>query len=236
MWRSLIAVFVGLLFHGCSLSDPDGIAIYGDYYDFNDGMQGWKVDFADYPTGEEDSIGYELQFSYTNLPEDLSSLKGIMMSGNNHSDDLFMFMKKKISGLPAHTLFTIVFEVEIASNVASGQMGAGGAPGESVFIKAGASNTEPKKVIDEGRYVLNIDKGNQLEGGEDVITLGTIAVAPNTTKYTLITRSNMNTSQRFVAKTNDKGELWLIVGTDSGFEGVTTVYYTKLNFVFSATY
>lgn len=237
-WRLLIAVLITLLFNGCSLSDPDGIDIYSDYYDFNEGMQGWTVDFADYPAGEDDSVGYELNFSYTNLPGTLASLKGIMMSGNNHSDDLFMFMKKKVSGLPANTVFTIVFQVEMASNAPTGAMGAGGAPGESVFVKAGASTMEPKKVIDtqEDRYVLNIDKGNQFEDGEDVITLGNIAVAPSTTEYTLITRSNMNTSPRFVVKTNDKGELWLIVGTDSGFEGVSTVYYTQLNFVFSTTY
>lgn len=239
MRRLFFAACVGLLFQGCSISDPDGISIYTDYYDFSDGLQDWKVDFADYPTGEEDSLGYELQFKYTYLPGNLSSHKGIMMSGNNHSDDLFMYMKKKISGLPANTIFTIVFEVEMASNAPSGQVvGAGGAPGESVFLKAGATTTEPKKVIDaqEGKYVLNIDKGNQLESGEDVITLGNIAVAPTTTEYTLITRSNMNTKKHFIARTNDSGELWLIVGTDSGFEGVTTVYYTRLNFIFTANY
>jgi len=235
MWRVIIVAFVGFLGAGCSLSDQPGIEIYSDYYDFNEGLDGWAMDFADYPSGDQDSAGYELQCAYVALPGDLSSMKGIMMSGNNHSDDLFMFMKKKITGLAPNKLFTIVFQVELASNAPTGAIGIGGAPGESVYVKAGASTMEPKKVVEQDSYVLNIDKGNQFESGEDVITLGNIAVAPNTTEYTLITRSNMNMNSRFYAQTNSKGELWLIIGTDSGFEGVTTVYYTQLNFVFSAT-
>lgn len=31
------------------------------------------------------------------------------------------------------------------------------------------------------------------------------------------------------------GEIWLIIGTESGFEGITTVYYTRVNVVFSGT-
>ena len=45
-------------------------------------------------------------------------------------------------------------------------------------------------------------------------------------KYQLIKRTNSQTP--FSAKANDKGELWLIVGTDSGFEGLTTLYYTQI--------
>jgi len=234
VWVATIACLAGFLCCGCSLDDHMGMDIYSDYYNFNEGMHGWTVDFSDYPSGSEDSIGYELQFSHTALPDNLAPQKGVMISGNNHSDDLFMYMKKKITGLPANTLFTVIFQVELASNAPTGAVGAGGAPGESVFLKAGASTIEPKKVVDQEHYVLNIDKGNQLDSGEDVITLGHIGVAPNTTGYTLITRSNIAMNSRFYAQTNSKGELWLIVGTDSGFEGITTVYYTEFNFVFSS--
>ncbi|HEY3402111.1 MAG TPA: hypothetical protein VGK59_01925 [Ohtaekwangia sp.] len=235
VWRAIIVVLAGFCGAGCGLSNDQGLEIYSDYYDFNEGLDGWTVDFADYPSGDQDSASYELQFAHTSLPGNLSGRKGIMMSGYNYSDDLFMFMKKKVTGLPPNKLFTIVFQIELASNAPTGAIGVGGAPGESVYVKAGASTMEPKKVVEQDQYVLNIDKGNQLESGEDVITLGNIAVSPNTTEYELITRSNMNMNALFYAQTNSKGELWLIVGTDSGFEGLTTVYYTQLNFVFSAT-
>ena len=235
VWRTISVVLVGFLGASCNPSDEQGIEIYADYYNFNEGLDGWTVDFTDYPNGDEDSVGYGLQFALVSLPGNLSDRTGIMMSGHNYSDDLFMFMKKKVTGLPPNKLFTVVFQVELASNAPTGESGIGGAPGESVYLKAGASATEPKKVVERDKYVLNIDKGNQLESGEDVITLGDIAVAPNTTEFELITRSNMDSNSLFYAQTNSKGELWLIIGTDSGFEGTTTVYYTRLNFVFTAT-
>jgi len=229
-----IGVFGLLCFSSCSLADDSGLTILSDYYDFTEtGPDGWAVDFADYPTGEEDSMGYELEFAYTNLPGTLSSKKGIKISGNNHSDDLFMFMKKKVTGLPPSTLFSVIIQVELASNAPTGSVGIGGAPGESVFLKAGTSSVEPKKINTGNLYELNLDKGNQATDGDDLINLGHIGVASATTDYQLIVRTNESQSTPYYVQSNSQGELWLIVGTDSGYEGTTTLYYTRLNFVFT---
>jgi hypothetical protein len=32
-------------------------------------------------------------------------------------------------------------------------------------------------------------------------------------------------------KANAQGEIWLVVGTDSGFEGKTTIYYNSIQAV-----
>jgi len=224
-------------FCGCDLSgDENGILVFSETFDFSKSQDNWIVDFTDFPSGEQDSAFYELKFAYTSLPANLgANKKSMMLSGNNHSDDLFMFMKKKITNLVPNTDYAMVFEVELASNAPKGTVGIGGSPGESVYLKAGASGNEPKKVIEANQYALNIDKGNQSTSGENTVVLGDIAVDFNTEEYTLITRSNASTyNDPFVAKSNSKGELWLIVGTDSGFEGTTTIYYTKVNVVFSA--
>lgn len=234
--RLITGVLIISTICGCSLDDASdpGLFMYSDVYDFNEGQQDWVADFADYPTGPTDSVGYELNFCYTNLPGNLANKKGIMMSGTNHSGDLFMFMKKKVTGLVPETYYTIVFEVELASNASSQSVGADG-PG-SVYLKAGAVSTEPKKVIDGSSYVMNLDKGNRSQGGSDLVVLGHIGVAPNTTQYTLITRSNEMSNTPFIARSNSAGELWLVVGTDSAFEGTTTLYYTRVAVVFTTSY
>lgn len=233
----LFALFIGLALSACTLPDDElALWVFSESYDFSQGQYDWQADFSDYPATAEDSVNYELKFEYTDRPANLGSGKAIMMSGINHSDDLFMFMKKKITGLEPDTDYNLVFEVELASNAPTGAVGIGGAPGESVYLKVGACYKEPKKVIDEGKYTLNIDKGDQINAGEDMIVLGNIAVAPTTTNYTLITRTNATANAPFVARTNSQGELWIIVGTDSGFEGTTTLYYTKVNIVFSVLY
>lgn len=234
----IVLISLVIPFFGCDLSgDENGIMVFSESFDFSQSENNWTADFADYPTGADDSAFYELRFAYTNRPENLgANKKSMMLSGCNHSDDLFMFMKRKIADLTPNTDYAIVFEVELASNAPKGAAGIGGAPGESVYLKAGASPTEPRKVIDGNQYTLNIDKGYQSTPGENAVVLGDIAVGYDTEDYTLIARSNaaINNSP-FVAKSNSKGELWLIVGTDSGFEGNTTVYYTRINIVFSTS-
>ena len=235
--RELFIAILALGVCGCSLSgNDDGILVFSYSFDFSQTQNDWLVDFTDFPAGTDDSIFYELKFAYTDRPENLgANQKSMMLSGNNHSDSLFMFMKKKITDLTPSTDYTIVFDVELASNAPKGAVAIGGAPGESVFLKAGATGTEPKKVIEGSQYTLNVDKGHQSIPGETTVVLGDIAVDYDTKDYTLITRNNASMyNSPFVAKSNSKGEMWLIVGTDSGFEGVTTVYYTKVNVVFSA--
>jgi hypothetical protein len=232
-----LLIFAGLWIGitGCDLSaDKDGILIFTESFDFSRAQDDWQGDFTDFPTTGTDS-SFLLQFSYTDRPANLgANMKSIRMSGHNHSDDLFMFMKRKITGLSPNTDYTLVFAVELASNAPKGAVGIGGAPGESVYLKAGAASTEPKKVIEGDQYTLNVDKGNQSASGETTVVLGDIAVDYNTKDYTLITRTNAGSNaSAFVAKSSSKGELWLIVGTDSGFEGITTLFYTKIDVVFS---
>lgn len=105
---------------------------------FNTSLEGWEGDFADYPTIEGDSLFYELNFAHANLPEPLDKTKKtIMISGNNHSDDLFMFIRKKVTGLNPNQQYEAIFDVEFASDAASNHFGVGGAPGENVYLGAG---------------------------------------------------------------------------------------------------
>ena len=131
------------------------------------------------------------------------------------------------------TLYQISFLIEFASNVPDGMTGIGGSPGEGVIIKAGATPVEPVKVLDpsDERYRMNIDKGNQTQGGRDMIVLGNFANGTGRNEYTLKTLVN---PAAFPCRTNDNGELWLVVGTDSGFEGITTIYYNRIEAILSS--
>lgn len=196
-------------------------------FDFAQSDFAWIPGFADYPA-DADSDFYELQSDYRNRPANLGSAGSIFISGNNHSDDLFMFIKKSLAGLEPNSLYRLTFTVELASQYAHGLGGIGGAPGDSVFLKAGASRVEPTTVIDQSNwYRMNIDKGNQAGGGRDALVLGTIAKPDDgTDEYVLIQHDNA--TDPFYAWTNASGQLWLLVGTDSGFEGTTSIYYTKI--------
>jgi hypothetical protein len=149
-----------------------------------------------------------------------------MISCNNASGDVFMFLKKKIEGLKANTNYNVVYEIELASNAVAGQ---------GIILKGGASELEPKKVIENSYYVLNIDKGTDTTSGENAIAFGDIGASNSETDYNSTVKGNVNSSVPFLTRTNSKGELWIILGTDSLFEGTTTVYFTNINLVFSVS-
>lgn len=207
------------------------VKIYYISYFFKDSLSGWEGDFADYP---EDSTGYHLKVGLDTLPINLnadSTKKAFRISGINNNDDLFMFIKRKVSGLRKNATYEVLFNVRLASNAKTGVI-EGEAPGESVYVKVGASTIEPQKELVEDSYQLNIDKGNQSEGGENMVVVGHVGVATTTVNYTIIIRNN-SSSNAIYATTNDAGELWLIVGTDSGYEGQTTLYYTQIDILFN---
>ena len=82
---------------------------------------------------------------------------------------------------------------------------------------------------------MNIDKGDEDKGGQDAISLGNIAETEKSSGLILLTRNNTMANSRYMARTNGNGELWLIIGTDSSMPGTTTLFYTRVNVVFSAS-
>jgi len=200
-------------------------------YDFSVDAEGWSGGFSDY--AEERQAIYELRFEHTTLPAPLDQTEGaLLLSGNNHSDDLFMYLKHKIDGLEPGRSYALQFEVEFASNVADGMIGVGGSPGEGVIVKAGAVPYEPMAELDaQGWYRMNIDKGNQNNGGSDMAVIGDFS---NDTPDNLYALKTVKSSEPFTAVANEKGELWVIVGTDSGFEATTTIYYNSISFTLTA--
>ncbi len=202
-------------------------------YDFSTDSEGWSGDFADYPI--TDSVSYELEFIRTTLPSPLNTSKyALKITGNNHSDDLFMFIKRKISGLLPNTTYQLLFNVEFASNAPTNASGVGGAPGEGVVMKVGATTIEPLKIIEASDYYrMNIDKGDQMNTGADMDIIGHVGVSDTTTVFTLINRNN--TTHLFTITTDANGELWVCIGTESAFEATTTLYYNQITLTFTNT-
>ena len=186
------------------------------------------VAFADLPEDYDQSI-YELDGGHRALPDGLDGA-GVFVQGHNRSDDLFMYLKRRVDGLTPAASYTASASVDLATNAALTSVGIGGSPGSSVFVKAGASTAEPEAAPDStGHLRMSIDKGNQSRGGSQMAVLGTVG-HPDILgdEFRLKTLDNMDSP--VVIKTDDSGSAWLIVGTDSGFEGLTRLYYDRISF------
>ncbi len=204
-------------------------------YDFHRGTLGWMADFAEYPPNI--GTGYQLDARLRFMPRKLTRLprQGFYIQGHNRSADLFMFLKRRLAvedGIVAGRTYRIEYVITLASNAATGCAGIGGAPGESVYLKAGASSIEPLAVLQSnGSLRMNVDKGNQSTGGTAASVAGNIAngipceQASPYYPFALIQRIHQHTTN---VTANKAGELWLLVGTDSGFEGLTRLYYQSI--------
>ena len=214
---------------GCGNNDQTNEVEPTEYiYNFQEDSEDWTAGFADYPNEPNVEDFYELEFSHSMLPSPLRITDGALkQAGNNHSDDLFMFVKKKITELVPFRTYNVSMEIEFASNAPNGSVGVGGSPAEAVYIKAGASTSEPLKVLDnsDNWYRMNIDKGNQAQDGANMKLIGDFANGTESSAYNLVTLKTMNSIS---VESNSNGEIWLVVGTDSGFEGTTVIYYNKI--------
>jgi hypothetical protein len=220
-----VALVMALLAVGCSSTDP--VTDFG----FDDGPEGWVAGFADYPADGDPAL-YQLVADWRALPSNLDG-SALYSSGRNASDDLWMYWKRSIEGLEPDTEYSVEMSIQLASNVPEGLVGIGGSPGESVFIKAGASTDEPDAEPDaQGWLRLTVDKGNQAEGGAEAVVVGTIAnpnLDPATADGTVFALMTLDSAGLGLTATTDgSGALWVFVGTDSGFEGPTEVYYDRI--------
>lgn len=223
-WK-LTPVVLAFVLGSCAESADDSFQIFIQEFDFSQGLEGWAAEFTEYPLGEtpeSDSI-YKWSASISQVPG--SNRPAILLSCENLNGDIFMFLKRKVTDLKPNTNYSIVFEITMATNSVAGQ---------PLILKAGASELEPKKVIENGYYQLNIDKGEDFASGENLYSFGDVGgVAPSSDAYIPVSRGNASVNQPILATTNSKGELWLIVGTDCMYTGFNSVYYSRISVVYS---
>lgn len=197
-------------------------------YNFRYGSKGWLPGFTDYSLKTSD---LRMLAELRELPDELAAGgTAYFLQGMNRSDDLFMFLKKQVTqaeGIEPNASYHVAFALQLASNAQKGCSGVGGAPGESVYLKAGVVADEPLAVLEqEGDVRLSADKGQQAEGGAAAGVVGNIAngVACGTTDATYV-RLQKDYAHATPVQTDDRSSLWLLLGTDSAFEGLTGLYY-----------
>jgi hypothetical protein len=204
-------------------------------FDFRNGAQGWTAGYSDWDQANPQN--YQFDSGIRTLPGRLGTGTGFLVSGNNASDDLLMYLTRTLDasdGIVAGARYLVRFRITFGSNAPSDCFGPG-QPGESVYMKAGASATAPANTLDpDGFYRLNLDHGQQAQDGRDLSNVGTIENGIpceevenlDSGPYNSLTRTQVHSAT--VTAGADR-KLHLIVGTDSGYEGKTAIYYQKID-------
>jgi hypothetical protein len=228
-----VVVGVGLIIYAVLTAISSSVRLE---FDFCNGVQGWEAGFAEYAPEMEDM---QLEAGIRPLPSELGiEGTGYYLQGMNHSDDLFMFLKRRLGtddGVVPGQEYRITFTIVFASNAPSGAVGIGGSPGESVFLKAGASTVEPEVYLDSdtGYYLMNVDKGSgNGDNGKAASVIGHIAnglsadkIDMENPRYVSLKRQH---EHEYTVTASPDGELWLLIGTGSGFEDLNGIYYHRI--------
>lgn len=214
---------------GCTLTEPRAETTTLEL-DFSRGDLGWQSGFSDYDPAIEEEM--DLEAGHEPLPAELlGNGSGLYIAGTNLSDDLFMFWAGPVDGLEPFTRYDVYFEVDLATEAPAGCAGIGGAPGEAVTVKAAATIDEPMARVEEvdGQDFLqmNIDKGEQSSAGADTVVLGDIANDATDCEDPVWESKTLRAAEALSLRTLDDGAAWLLVGSDSGFEGRTRLFYTR---------
>jgi hypothetical protein len=202
-------------------------------FNFANGTEGFAVDIADYRPGmETGSTGINLVIDSRALPPPLADKRGLFVGATNRSDDLFTFIWREVSGLAPGQQYRIDTELTIATNVPTDCVGVGGSPGEGVAIKTGATPVFPQAAITpppDGNIRVNFekDRGPLAVGGNQVFTIGDFSGGQGTCNNGIYALKTLRAAEdrRPVITTDAFGRLWYVIGTDSGFESRTEIYY-----------
>jgi len=195
-------------------------------FDLTDACEEWQPGFADYPAGQE--MFYELTAQCASDPTNLN--RGFFLSGANHSDDLFMFIKHPVCGLKPSGAYEVEAWVRILSKAPTGCIGVGGDPGAGVYVKFGASAIEPAPVLQpDGRLRMNVDIGQQSNSGSNAVVIGDIATGITDCFNEEYEAKELQTAASLAAQADENGTLWIFAGTDSGFEGRTSLFFTRVH-------
>ena len=187
----------------------------------------WVTGFADHPVEKEQD--WQLAAYLKPLPAPLDTTRsGLYFTARNHSDDLLLYFMRRVEGLEAGVMYDLEFDIELASNAAAGCPGAGGSPGDAQWLKVGATSFQPVLTIDENHFRLSADLGAQAQDGRHGVGIGTIGVANACLDQQFQMKQLATATKQPFARADRNGHLWIIIGVDSGYEGLMQVYFTSL--------
>lgn len=201
-------------------------------YDFEQNMHGWTSGFSGI-SEHYLSKGYDMNFTHGDYTYMDTTNKGIYLAGNNLESNLFMYTMKKFGqsdGLSPLTKYAINLRFDAISTMPTH---IDDAPENQIYVKAGIVNVlpEPDLTADGNNnfYRVNLDKGDPATDGKDLSTLGSMAIGSGNDQI----YGQKAFEKTFYVQTNNLGELWVVIGTDTSRDGSSSIYIDNVHVDFS---
>jgi hypothetical protein len=206
--------------------------------DFSTGPQGWSPFFTDLPVNAE--LSYNLRIDLGALPASTGIAgNGLVISGQNKGQELYIFLKKEVSGLQPNRLYNIRFRVDLATNIIQlpGAANKSNIENTGTSLVAGALSFEPgiQRIspvsgLLEPNFNHRVSEGGGNRTG-DLINLGPVGHNGASPDFKLLRLDNINTP--FLARANDEGHIWILLGIHTSSKEELRLYLRSTRILFN---
>ena len=230
LMRAIVVVLVWVL-GGCFGNTEDQVDLLTTF-DFESGDQLWTGGISDYPVAYEEDLYFLMSSEKVNNSSFLDESTGLNISGENPHGDLFYYFTRKVGGLVPNSVYQVDYEFLVYAQLLEEP---DRLSSEELYLKLGAVDHQPELETVLWRNsleykALNIDKGEfNSEGGEDMINLGSIREFTSEVPEVV---SGNTFDKNFVVESNSNGEIWIIIGVDSGIKSHLTFGLEALTIYF----
>jgi len=193
------------------------------------------------PIPEDDTSGadethWRLQSGIFPLPDGLPGF-GYLVQGTNHSDDLDMYLVRRFGpdqGFRPNSNYKVQVTVDLAGDAPRNAIGIGGDPELHVQAVLATGFVPTRFKVDSEDWVRHL---MPLESFPRtlVATNGVCDASEEATTDRCDLQSRIpfelkkgKPSSVLQVRTDSSGRFWLMVGSHSGFEGFTGIYYTRI--------
>ncbi len=204
---------------------------------FAEDAEGWEAQFSEYEPGLEDSLKLSFTHDKFMASESIGEVTAVVQSGYATNSDLYMFIKRQISGFKPNTSYSVVFTLELFAQLNEDFSGDLSEDDNGSFLKAAVYTEEPDTLIVDdvdhpGKKIVitNFDKGNDQTVGPNMALIGKLEhTSLNESPLLLIGTSE---GDDLFGTTDSEGKMWMMIGVDTNQPLDQSIFYSFIGIEF----
>ncbi|MBR9998822.1 MAG: hypothetical protein KFF73_07615, partial [Cyclobacteriaceae bacterium] len=168
----------------------------------------------------------------------IGEVTAMVQTGKATNSDLFMYIKKQISGFEPNASYSIVFNVEMFAQLREEFSGDLESTNNGSFLKVSVYTDEPDTVVVEDTQNpeikivrTNFDKGDDRVTGPNMALIGKLTYTDvDETPLLLVGTSQ---ADEILGTANDEGEMWMMIGVDTNQPVYQDIFYSFIGINFT---
>jgi hypothetical protein len=228
-----ILILTGCLNNSDELSNPLLISTSV----FTEDAEGWEAQFSEYEPGLENSLKLSFTHDKFMATESIGEVTAVVQSGYAANSDLFMYIKRQISGFKPNTSYSVVFTLELFAQLNEDFSGDLSDNNNGSFLKAAVYTEEPDTltvddIVNPGKKIVitNFNKGDDRTTGPNMALIGKL-------EHTSVDESPLlliGTSEGddLLGTTDNDGKMWMMIGVDTNQPIYQSIFYSFIGIQF----